>query len=258
MSENKKPRPFFVGYGKKLPKGIAKLVLPVFALFIAVFVCLSLLLSSMQGDPGDGRFRGDLGRQNLTGIVEFHPYPVLRLPSVDGEAARTLMMSGIGKRGVIERASSLDGQIVSASGIFIKRGDITMLQVRGGKRGLDAASEVLQDGFVPSEPVSLGKWRLSGEICDGKCYAGAMRPGTGLAHKACANLCISGGIPAVFVSAGEVDGSNYFLLADSDGNPLGEEMSDLVALYIEAEGEVERLDDLTIFKMDMSTVKVVR
>ena len=96
MAETPKARPFYLGYGKKLNKDIARLLLPVFALFIVTFVCLSLLLSSMQGDPGDGRFRGDLGRQNLTSVVEFHPYPVLRLPPLEGEPARTLMMSGVG------------------------------------------------------------------------------------------------------------------------------------------------------------------
>ncbi len=256
MSKPGSPRPFFVGYGSKVPKGIAQLIFPVFALFIAAFVTLSLLLSSSSGDPGDGRFRGDLGRQNLVGILEFRPYPVLRLPPTADQPAKTLMMSGRGKRGAFKNAKGLDGEAVFAWGIFMKRGDITMLQV-AGRQGIEMAEQEIPPDFVPSQPVKLGKWRLAGEICDGKCYAGAMRPGTGLAHKACANLCLADGIPAVFVSSGKVEGSNYFLLADKDGKPLGQEMNDLVALYVEAEGEVERLDDLNIFKMDLSTVRVL-
>jgi len=256
MAKSVNPRPFFVGYGNKLPKGIAQLILPVFALFIAGFVALSLLLSSSASDPGDGRFRGDLGRQNLVGVLEFHPYPVLRLPPTANQPAKTLMMSGRGKRGAFKNASGLDGEAVFAWGIYMKRGDITMLQV-AGRQGIEMAGQEIPEDFVPSRPVSLGKWRLAGEICDGKCYAGAMRPGTGLAHKACASLCLADGIPAVFVSSGPVEGSSYFLLADQDGKPLGEEMNDLLALYVEAEGEVERLDDLNIFKMDLSTVKVL-
>ena len=84
-----------------------------------------------------------------------------------------------------------------------------------------------------------------------------MRPGTGLAHKACANLCISGGVPAVFVSTSPVDGHRFFLLADQDGKPLGDRLYDLVALLIEVEGRVEKLDDIAVFKMDVSTVKVL-
>ena len=110
---------------------------------------------------------------------------------------------------------------------------------------------------MPSAPVSLGRWRIAGEICDGKCYAGAMRPGTGLAHKACANLCIAGGVPAVFVSSSPVEGHRYFLLADETGKPAGELLKDHVAVYVEAEGEVERLDDLAVFRIDRSTIRVL-
>ena len=39
-------------------------------------------------------------------------------------------------------------------------------------------------------------------------------------------FCLADGIPAVFVSSGPVEGSSYFLLADQDGKPLGEEMND--------------------------------
>lgn len=250
------PRPFFVGYGKKLPKDIAKLVFPAFAFFIVSFVALSLLLSSSAEEAGDGRFRFDLGRQTLAGILEYHPYPVLRLPADGDNPARTLMMSGGGKRGAFQNAKELDGEAVVTWGVYMKRGDITMLQV-AGRQNIEASDETIPDGFEPSKPIPLGKWRLAGEICDGKCYTGAMRPGTGLAHKACANLCIAGGIPPVFVSNGEVDGSNFFLLTDKDGKPIGDRIGDLMALFVEAEGEIERLDDLTIFKMDLSTVRLL-
>ncbi|MEM9278342.1 MAG: hypothetical protein AAGA76_07190 [Pseudomonadota bacterium] len=256
MADKTSSRPFFVGYGSKLPKDIAKLILPVFALFITTFVALSLLLSSSAEEAGDGRFRFDLGRQTLAGVLQYHPYPVLRLPAEDGNPAKTLMMSGGGKRGAFVNAQGMDGEAVVAWGVYMRRGDITMLQV-AGRQNIEASEEELPEGFQPSKPVSLGKWRLAGEICDGKCYTGAMRPGTGLAHKACANLCVAGGIPPVFVSSGDVDGSSFFLLTDKDGKPVGDQIRDLMALYVEAEGEVERLDDLTVFKMDLATVKVL-
>ncbi|MGI9350833.1 MAG: hypothetical protein ACR2O3_04660 [Rhizobiaceae bacterium] len=255
-SSSSSSRPFFVGYINKLPKDIAKLILPVFALFISIFVVLSLVLSSTVEDPGNGRFRFDLGRQQLAGILEYHPYPVLRLPAEDGNPATTLMLSGPGKRGAFKKSKGLDGEAIFTWGVFLKRGDITMLQVNGRKE-LEVVGETLPEDFVPSKPLSLGKWRLAGEVCDGKCYMGAMRPGTGLAHKACANLCIAGGIPPVFASSGDVEGSSFFLLTDKDGNAIGDRLSELVALYIEAEGEIERLDDMTVFKMDLATVKVL-
>ena len=249
-------RPFFVGYGKKIPSEIAKLVFPAFALFISVMVFLSIILSSSQGDPGEGRFRWDQGRQTFNGVLEFRPYPVLRLPADGDQPPMTLMVSGNGKRGAFGNAKGLAGEAVTAWGIVLERGDIPMLQV-AGRKPMGASDDVLPAGFEPAEPVKLGKWRLAGEICDGKCYLGAMRPGQGLAHKACTNLCIIGGTPAVFVSSGAVGGSDFFLLADENGNPLGEELFDYVALLIEVEGEVERLDNLNVFKMDLSTIEVL-
>ena len=112
------------------------------------------------------------------------------------------MLAGQGKRGVFDQARANADGPVSLRGVPVKRGDLTMIQVgrrRAGREPVQAAT------FTPSEPVPLGRWKLTGEICDGKCYAGAMRPGRGLAHKACADLCLTGGIPPVFVSSGAVE-----------------------------------------------------
>jgi hypothetical protein len=40
-----------------------------------------------------------------------------------------------------------------------------------------------------------------GEVVDAKCYLGAMKPGDGKSHKACATLCVTNGIPAMPVTA---------------------------------------------------------
>ena len=257
IKQGKTGRPFFVGYGNKVHKEIASIVYPAFALFACGMVVLALVLSSSQGDPGDGRFRGDLGYQTRTGLLEFHPYPVLRIPAKDGVPPTTLMMSGQGKRGVMQQGEALKGQMVDAGGILLTRGDIKMLQI-GGKVRLRPTENQELPAFSPAPAKGLGRWRLTGEICDGKCYAGAMRPGTGLAHKACANLCLIGGVPAVFVSTSEVEGSRFFLLADGDGNVLDEQLYDLTALMIEVEGEVERLDDLNVLRIDPETVRLLR
>ena len=107
------------------------------------------------------------------------------------------------------------------------------------------------------EDTPLGRWRIAGEICDGKCLAGAMRPGRGLAHKACANLCLVGDIPPVFATTGPVDGERYMLLAGPDGGPMPAEMYDFTAVLIDAEGEVYRRGDLLIFRVDPTTMRVL-
>ncbi len=249
---------FFVGYLNAVPKPLAVFLFAASLFILGAMAAFALTTRLSMNDPGDGRFMGRTGNTPIVGRVELHPYPVLRMPpGDDGTPARTLMLSGQGKRGVVERGTALNGQMAEARGAYIKRGDLTMLQVGGvGDRLRLTATDAA--AYTPADPIPLGRWRITGEICDGKCYVGAMRPGRGLAHKACANFCIHGGVPAVFVSTAPVDGGTFFLLADKDGKPFGEALSRWVALSIEAEGEVERLDDLLVFKMDPETVRVLR
>ncbi len=84
-----------------------------------------------------------------------------------------------------------------------------------------------------------------------------MRPGTGIAHKACANLCLNGGIPAVFVSTAPVEGSEFFLLSDLEGNPIDEALQRFVAARIQVDGQIERRGDLLVFKVDLETAEIL-
>lgn len=246
--------PFFVGYLSKLPAGLGQFLSVVIVALVAGFAGVALAVSISQDDPGDGRFRFDLKYQTLTGKIEHTPYPILRVPPSDEfPQGRAIMMSGGGKVGVKNRASKFADQIVDAGGIIIRRGDLDMLQV-GGKVKIRATTSDLKE-FEPTAPEDLGKWRLTGEICDGKCYTGAMRPGQGLAHKACANVCLIGGVPPVFVSTAEVDGRIFFLLADQDGNPLPKSFMDYTAQLIQVDGSVERRGDLHVFKIDLATLE---
>lgn len=247
-------KPFFIGYAK------VPLVLRVFlglvsAVLIGGAAVLGYAIGSAQDDPGDGAFRFDFGRQTVTGVVELTPLPVLHVTQGTERipAGHTLMLSGAGKNGAISRATDLDGQVAQASGVLLNRGDIDMLQLRGGRNGLSAAEG---DGTVPA-PVDLGVWKLAGEICDGKCLSGAMRPGRGIAHRACANLCLEGGIPPVFVSTQPVEGSEFLMLTGPQGGPLPQAIYDNVALYITAEGRISRHGDLLIWAMQPDTIEVL-
>lgn len=239
---------FFVGYFKKVPPAILRVTLVFGGFFIAGLVGASLALALSEKSPGSGGYVDELRGGRLSGFIETQPYPILRVPARDGQAPRAIMLSGQGKTGVAETARPLDGRWAEVSGIFVKRGDLDMLLV-GGRDGLRAAT-LPTDAAQPGKVIPLGRWRLTGEICDGKCFAGAMRPGSGLAHKACANLCITGGVPPVFVTTSPVDGRSFLLMAGTDGGPLPEELLDQTAVLIELEGEVERRDDMLIFRVD--------
>lgn len=159
-----------------------------------------------------------------------------------------------GKAGVDARAQPLAGQLAQVSGVVLERGDLNMLQLRGGRAGLQAA-----DGTAPETPaIAQGRWKLAGEICDGKCVAGAMRPGRGLAHKACANLCLLGGVPPVFVTSQPVLGSEFLLITGPDGTTLPAAAYDYVAQFISVEGEVSKHGSILVFAMDPDTLELVQ
>lgn len=83
-------------------------------------------------------------------------------------------------------------------------------------------------------------------------------PGQGLAHKACANLCLLGGVPPVFVSSAPVEGSEFLLMADADGKAVTEEILKFTATYVETEGEIERHGDMLIFKISPEIIRLAQ
>ena len=124
----------------------------------------------------------------------------------------TIVLSGGGKRGVQAQARPLDGKHVHATGFGVKRGDRDLLLVGD----LDVAPG---EAVLPTREA-LGTWRLTGEVCDGKCSLGVMRPGNKPAHKACANVCLLGGVPPVFITTTLVFGTRYVLMGDLENHAL--------------------------------------
>ncbi len=249
MSENRTP--FFVGY-LSAPKGLRSFLLVSIVSMLLFFAGVGWLLATTQPDPGSAGFLP--GRQTLIGVLENKPYPMLHVTEGSNRISTgtTVLLSGGGKRGVQSRGKDLEGAVVRISGQALARGDLQMIQLRGGMQGLADMSDTEAPGI---DVEDLGKWRLQGEICDGKCLAGAMRPGTGLAHKACANLCLTGGVPPVFVSSQPVEGSEFLLVGNANGEPLTEQLLDYTALFVEAEGRIERRGSLLVFLMDPTTVR---
>ncbi len=252
---SRRDTPFFVGY-MPIPRGL-RLFLWVLTAVLGIGAgALGYMVGTAQSDPGPGAYRFDFGRQTVTGVIELTPEPVLRVTRGTDRipVGHTLMMTAGGKAGVINRAAPLEGRLVTASGVLLDRVDFDMLQLRGGTNGLRAASGPLPT-LAPVE--KLGRWKLAGEISDGKCLTGAMRPGRGLAHKACANLCLIGGTPPVFFTAQPVLGSEALLIVGPDGAAMPPELFDYVALYVSIEGEVTRHGDLLVLEVDAATLEVL-
>lgn len=248
----KKPKdPFFVGYFKKAPPPLRAFALRTGAAIVGLLIALALLGPLGTIDPGAGRYANDLRGGTLTGVIEPLPYPILRVPGAGDTPARAVLLGGQDKVGAQGRVD-VGAEVIEVGGVFVRRGDLEMLLVSG--RGAKPAADPLP-GFVPAPVEDLGRWRLTGEICDGKCYGGAMKPGRGLAHKACANLCITMGLPPVLVMALPVEGSTVVLLSDANGGPMPDRLLHLTARPIQLEGQLERRDDLLIFRIDEASVQ---
>ena len=249
-------RPFFVGY-LRTPAKLAVFFLYLVPVALCGVIGLSIGLSLAQPDPGSGSWAG---RADLTGILETQPYPVLRVPPDDEHpAGRAILLVGQGKLGVIEQAAALDGQRVQVRGGFLRRGGMTMIQVAGRDGLVATPDEAGDESGTPAapDPTPLGAYTLRGEIVESKCFLGAMRPGCGRTHMACANLCLLGGIPPVFVTRGPDGNEQLFLLADAEGGAVTDAVLDYVSLAVEVTGEVEQRDDLMVLRIDPEAIDVL-
>ncbi|WP_207622746.1 Rieske (2Fe-2S) protein [Falsiroseomonas algicola] len=232
---------FFIGWARGLPAGLRPVVVPVAVLMLLGFPLLGFGLGALAGDPAGGdRFAASTlpelpATGRYEGLVIAAPYPLLQLQD------RTLLLARDGKLGAHPEARALHGRLVRAEGYILRRGSIEMLVLAEPPVPIEGSATLPR-----AEP--LGRWRIQGEICDGKCAAGGMRPGTGIGHRACATLCLDGDLPAVFVPTRPVAGHTVMVLGDVQGRPALPAMRDLVGLRVTLEGEVERIGSVAIFR----------
>ena len=246
--------PFFVGY-LPTPRPLVLFLACTIVVMTGLGIGVGLAVVLAQQDHGDGRFR--FTYRSFEGVVQALPYPVLRLPASGDEGPRTIVLAGRGKRGVQGRAGTLDGQAVQLGGVFVLREQSRLLQV-GGRVKFRALEEPgLLAGWKPADDQFMGNFKIKGEIVESKCFLGAMRPGRGKVHMACAGLCVMGGIPPMFAVYRENGPNDLLLLAGPDGGPVPEELLDHISLFVELEGDVLARDDQLIFRIDPSSLRVL-
>jgi hypothetical protein len=250
--------PFFIGWSNRLPAAWIPFHVAVAIVLLTGFTALGYLMGRHLDDPGrnvlaragapQARPDGWQGDQTFAGTLTLRPYPVLHVSTAPGgPVTRSMLLSGSGKRGATVPATS---HRVQAVGGLVHRGDIDMLVVDD-----DSVTETAVEGHAPvAQP--LGRWRALGEICDGKCYPGGMTPGGGLAHRACASLCLDGEVPAVFVTASPVAGFSFLVLAGPDGGLPPEAMRAFIGRPVVLEGEVQRLGALALLRVDPARMEI--
>lgn len=238
----------YVGYLPVPPrqKRFLRIVVP------ALLWCVALaafLISRSQGNPGSAEWESGHVR-TFVGTVLATPYPVLfAVDRGDGTPGAILLVEA-GKHGAT-RAAEFDGRRVSVNGWVLHREGRTMLELEPGTEAiarLDGASNL-------PEVHARGHARLQGEIVDSKCFLGAMKPGNGKTHKECATLCISGGIPPMFVTRDAAGRRSYYLLVNPNGGPLDRAAFDRIADPVELEGELEEWGGMLRIRVEAGNIR---
>jgi hypothetical protein len=213
---------------------------------LALLIGAALAASQRAWQPGSF----ELGRERrLRGIYANTPVPSLRVarPGADGEDSLWLLVRP-GKHGPDPAWRVLDGREVELTGTLIHRPEGTMVEVSSAVlRDLGAASEA-------SASLPVGHATLRGEIVDSKCWLGVMNPGNLRTHRACATLCISGGIPPLFVARDESGRTAQLLLVGPSGEALNDAVLPWIARPVEIAGEVERCGDLLVLRAEPASI----
>jgi hypothetical protein len=243
---------FFIGWADT-PAADRRFFLRAGVALSAASAGLGLGLAALQRAPGPGSWDPDAVRE-WRGIVTAEPYAMLRTSDLGG-GARTALLSCLGKCGVAARIGSFAGQPVVVTGSLIQRGAHAMIAVDEVGDWIRRDARPAPDPALafPS-PALLGDVALNGEILDSKCWFGAMRPAEGKVHKACAALCIRGGIPPAFFTRG-ADGQTALMILTSGGRAHGTDLLPLVADAVRVSGRLSRLGDLLLLDAPVSRIQ---
>ncbi len=247
MSEND----FFIGWADETPRAERRFFLGSGLGLLAGTVAVAGGLAFWQKSPGLGTWNQGAVRE-WTGVITGQPYAMLRTLDIDG-TPKTALLSCLGKCGVAARVGSLEGQSVVVKGSLIQRGKHAMIAVADGMDWIapSPAAQQVDLTFPDVEPV--GPVTLAGEILDSKCWFGAMRPSEGKVHKACAALCIRGGLPPAFY-AKTTSGESALMIMTDGGLAHGEALLPFVADPVQVSGQARRWGDLLLLDGPVSAI----
>ena len=240
-------REFYIGY-RSMPPRLRWVVRGLAALLLVLVALDAWLVASMQPASGDGATAQI--PQEYAGTLTREPYPMLRVKTATG--IKTYLLVSDEKRGAEAALGITPDGPVKLSGFPITRSGLGMIEL--------AANDVAVISEMPAiaEPAREvhGTVTVEGEIVDSKCWLGAMRPGEGHLHKACASLCIRGGIPPMFVRrSGNNETPGLMLLTQADGSAVPPDLIiPFVADAVRVTGTVEKRGDLWVLKADLPTL----
>jgi hypothetical protein len=253
----------FIGW-LPTPQTYTRFLRPIIVLLLLSAVGIAGTVAFFQRDPGTGQWDAD-NVYTFDGIAYTHPYAMIRVPGQKpGDPARTMLLVEEGKIGAQPRVEqvvqgSTAGRAVRVSGTILQRDDRWMLELAAGEKGMRSLTgeeeRKLSPLKWPAPQVLDENVTLKGEIIDPKCYLGAMKPGGGKTHKACAMLCISGGVPPMLVTRDVDKNEMFYLITTAEGGVANEQVLDFVGDPVEVSGRLERHGDLLVLRLTRDRIR---
>ena len=237
---------FFVGY-LPIPKSLSRFYLLVVPMVMLVCFGIGFWMAGWQKNPGTSV--DDFSQLHpMTGYLTVDPYPILHSVGPD---KRSMMLVELTKKSAIDLVRSHANQWVTLSGYPLQRGDWSMLQL---PNDIDVIQAESSEPFE-QESTELGDVSFQGEIIDSKCFLGSMKPGGGKVHRACAALCLRGGIPPMLVAKNAAGERFGYLLINEDGSSASLDLMSEVAVPVALKGQLLQRGDLQYIKLNKSNIQ---
>lgn len=248
-----KEKTFFVGYLNLPKRYITFLKIFVPTIFLGMLL-LSYLLASYENTPNKGKGWDATGKTAITieAWLLTKPYVLARFKYQS--TIRTAILTAMNKTGIKNRVKGLHNRWVKLKGIMTQHKGRFVFSV------LDADNAIQILKTKPNVPKvflkkELGFKNLQGEVIDPKCYVGAMKPGEGKTHKACATLCIKGGIPPALLVKDQLFRERFYLFLDKKGQPVLDVILPFIGDQVQVQGEVQRWGDMWFYKIKKESIK---
>jgi hypothetical protein len=238
---------FYVGYQPRAAPSLARWWRRLLVV-AGILVPLTAAKIALEQQPfAPGLFEFGVERE-LEGVLLFTPAPLLQVSRPGSAEPSLFLLTRFGKHAA-DLDPALEHRRVRLSGTLIARGRRTMVEVAdGGVTDLGPGT--------PVAPEALGRLTVVGEIVDSKCWLGVMKPNEGRLHQACASLCLRGGVPAMLRIEDAAGRAEVLLLVDRNGQPLGPQVLDRIAVPVEVSGLLSRLGpDLFVLSTDPASIR---
>lgn len=247
----------------KAPKRIARFVIAFVVFLFVVMGSVSFFLSTTHNHINNGTYEfGEL--TELKGVISMEPVPHIRvLADAEGKIGKNIMLIDFGKFGARSSVEKMQEKIgrdidkveVTIRGTLIYQDGFTLLELTEKENALLNHDPIKNPSMYTSLQLMAGSQSFTGEIIDPKCYFGSMKPGQSKPHKSCAALCISGGIPPMYVVQTEQKTAEYYILKGINGEDINDDVLDFVSEGTNLEGKVVQLNEWNILYIDPSKIK---